>query len=151
MHITLLRHGTRNFGIGDAPLNAIGLKEAEVLADNGEFAQTTHIIASPKKRAQMTVGPLALKLKIQLQSWPDLDQQRSDENHEHFARRVRQSLDKVEQSFGDSERILICSHSDWLTLAVDSMPSAGMDSEDIFFQCAEFRHFLLEDGLWKLT
>ncbi len=149
MLVFLLRHATRNFTVGDVPLNADGMHQAQSLAEHPHWADLDRILSSPKRRAQMTVEPLVEKYNLPLKTLTELDQMRSAEGEKEFNSRVKNFLYRIEQKeFG--ENILVCSHSDWLSTALQNIPTDALDIQYKMFQCAEFMSFEVEDGLWKI-
>jgi broad specificity phosphatase PhoE len=148
MQVFLLRHGTRNHTMGDVPLNSQGLLEAKRLASELRWQRLDAILSSPKKRAMMTVQPLAEKLNLPLLTFKDLDQMHAGEGEGQFIARVRHFLDRVQnQEFG--QNILICSHSDWLSLAISQIPTDAFELTHHLFHCGEVIGFSIEDGVWK--
>lgn len=148
MKIILLRHGTRDYGIGDRPLNGEGLEEAHELSKNPELLQATHLFASPKRRAQMTLEPLSRALGKPITIDENFDQHLSHESEADFSERVKKQLQLVESQIQQGEVYVICSHSDWLALALSHIPTNELHSKDHFFQCAEFASFEIKDGIW---
>ena len=150
MTIILLRHGTRNYGIGDSPLNFEGMEEAVALAAEDHFSSVTQIYCSPKKRAQMTIQPLAEKLNLKIETFPQLDQQLSSESREDFLKRVTHSLSSITGNLPSDAVCILCSHSDWLSTAVELMPTQDGESQSLIFHCANYKTFSVKDGLWQL-
>ena len=149
MNIYLLRHGTRNFTLGDVPLNEEGLEQAEDLAKRGTWADLHSILSSPKKRAKMTIEPTAERHGHPIQVLEELDQMRGGEGEAEFKARVKNLIHRIESGeFG--EKVMVCTHSDWLAMAVQVIPTDALDLEYKMFQCAEVLEFKLEQGLWKL-
>lgn len=146
MRLYLLRHGSRNHGLGDGPLNSQGLLEAQNLTTDPRLASVRSILTSPKKRAQMTVAPLADHLHLTLQTVSDLDQQGSSESHQQFRQRVLRQIQQWEHQSNQID-FLVCSHSDWLALAVEILDT-GSAYGGHFFQCAEFIAYDWADGVW---
>ena len=147
MEVFLLRHATRNFTLGDAPLNDEGLEQAQALAQNPQLQKVTNILASPKKRAQMTISPLAEQLALSIQTEEALDQMRTDETEAQFKVRVGGVLKMIEEKKWDTP-LLLCTHSDWLSMATQILPSDAVDLKHHMFHCAEFIHFKIKEGLW---
>lgn len=146
--IVLLRHGSRNYGIGDGPLNEDGLQEAKHLASEGALMDVRKILSSPKRRAQMTVTPLSEKLQLAVELAPWLDQRHSHENPREFRSRVQAGLLKLEELARSFSVVLACSHSDWLALAIELIPSDIPMPETFMFQCAEYVVLEERDGIW---
>jgi len=148
MKIHFLRHGQRDHSFGDVPLNSQGHRQAEMLAQDRQLQNVQTILCSPKKRALMTVQPLSQSLQTQVVCDPGLDQMHSSESEQTFQRRVQNYLKKLEEepSLGD---ILVCSHSDWLTLATSLLAQDNIHIQPQLFDCAAYKSFSLEDGQWK--
>lgn len=147
MKVILLRHGSRNFTLGDVPLNDQGLAEAKALTKHPNLLDIATIICSPKKRAQMTVEPLAHHLQKPILVQESLDQMRSGESDLDFVSRVDGFLEKISQGHWPGP-ILLCSHSDWLSQAMAIIPSDALDLKHTLFHCAHFQILEIVDGLW---
>lgn len=147
MEFFLLRHGTRNFTLGDVPLNEEGQREAESLSNDPHLQRVQTILCSPKKRAQMTVTPLANKLGISIKTLNNLDQMERGESETDFMRRVRSQIEALDEKRWQSP-VLLCSHSDWLSTACHIIPSDDPHLAAQMFACAEYLHFEVKDGLW---
>lgn len=149
MKIHLLRHGTRNYGIGDIPLNDEGHEEALALASVPALLGVKKIFSSPKKRAQMTVEPLAQSLGLSIEIMNVLDQRQNVESLLEFRQRVQKAINQLEEMAKGHGNILACSHSDWLAESIELIPSNIANPDTIMFQCAEFLTFEVKDGLWR--
>jgi broad specificity phosphatase PhoE len=149
MEVFLMRHGRRPYTLGDVPLNEEGKEQALDLTRNPSLQSIKTLLASPKKRSQMTLEPLAKKLGVKIQIEENLDQHRSGEDEEKFIQRVRKVIDQISDGHWSSP-ILLCSHSDWLSLSTRLIPTDEIELEHHMFQCAEYLHFQIEEGLWKL-
>lgn len=147
MKIHFLRHGQRDHSFGDVPLNSQGHSQAQMLAQDSQLQNVQTILSSPKKRALMTVQPLSQKLQINVVCDPDLDQMESSQSEQAFQRRVESYLKKIEDGFASGD-ILICSHSDWLTLATSLLAQDNIHIHPQLFDCAAYKSFSLEDGQW---
>lgn len=150
MKVFLLRHGTRNFTLGDVPLNDEGIRQAEELTQDQQLCSTSTILCSPKKRAQMTVSPLASKLNLPIETLEELDQMNHLESEASFINRVKNFVNNIEQQSWQSP-VLICSHSDWLSIAAGLIPSNSISLKHHIFHCAEYLSFDLEDDIWSLN
>lgn len=148
MEIFLLRHATRDFVMGDVPLNETGLEQAKALAERRFFSSLTHILCSPKQRALMTVQPLAEKYDIEIIQEDDLDQMKGHESEAEFIARVKSFLNRFETP--TNQNILICSHSDWLSVAIQQIPTDALDVKYRMFQCADVMGFKVVDGIWQI-
>ncbi len=146
MRLFLLRHATRSHGIGDAPLNDVGKNQAFELSQNPKLFGVNRILCSPKKRAQMTISPLAQELQCTIETMNELDQQLNTENQAEFNNRVKSFLNSLQED-ETLDTILICSHSDWLTVAAVILEN-NTNFFGHLFQCAEFIAFDLKDGQW---
>ena len=133
--------------MGDVPLNEDGLIQAEDLAGIHSLTKVNTILASPKKRAMMTVKPLSQKIGKQIEILEELDQIRSGESESDFRNRVERVLNKVSEEKWPSPTI-ICTHSDWLGMASQIIPSDASDLKYHLFQCAEVMEFEIRDGVW---
>lgn len=147
MTVFFLRHATRDPVFGDPPLNKLGLEQASQLSESQKLQKVKTLLSSPKKRAQMTVVPLSQRLNSPIQQIDELDQHGPDETPAEFHARVSSVLDQLKSSRDDSP-ILLCSHSDWINVACQIIPSDDPDLRHHFFACAEFMEFQIEDGLW---
>lgn len=96
----------------------------------------------------MTLEPLAEKLQTQILIEERLDQHHSSEPHEHFLQRIKKLVIDIEAGHW-LDPLVICSHSDWLSLACDLIASDDSSLSFYNFHCAEFIGFEIEDGLWK--
>ena len=150
MQIILLRHGTRDYGVGDQPLNQEGLEEATELSKNPVLLQASTLFASPKKRAQMTLAPLSEALQIPITIEKKLDQHLPHESEQAFSQRVKTFIDNIPSLCETDKTYVFCSHSDWLSFAMEHIPSDELSLGPSFFQCAEFISFQVKDGLWTL-
>ncbi|MBV9248083.1 MAG: histidine phosphatase family protein [Acetobacteraceae bacterium] len=76
----LVRHASHDLlgrvlaGRSDVPLNAKGLREAELLADVFVRQQVSAVISSPQLRARATAKPIASRCGIPFQLNPGLDE-----------------------------------------------------------------------------
>ncbi len=96
----------------------------------------------------MTVKPLSQKLERAIKTEQDLDQMFSGESDKGFAKRVQNFIEKMETK-STEQNILVCSHSDWLSVALHSMATDDPDLSFHMFACASYLKFKFEDGLWK--
>lgn len=162
MKVVILRHATRSAsGMGDSPLNNLGLLQAQKLARDllspaGPLPHPTHLWASPKLRSQQTLAPLSLTTGIALKIDPRLDERHSGESANAFVARIQDFLDDIAALEPNPETcVYFCTHLDWLE---EVMPMLDSDMSDIeiasSWSTAEFRIFRLEgargEQLWKL-
>ena len=149
MQVFLLRHATRNFTMGDVPLNDEGILQAKELAENSQFSRIEKLICSPKNRARMTIEPLAEKYQLDVRIMEELDQMKGHETESQFISRVTKFCERIQAGeFGSP--LLICTHSDWLGAAAQVIPTDSLDIKYKMFQCAESVEFKIEDGLWVI-
>lgn len=144
MSLILLRHGRRD-NYGDVPLNAQGLAQAQELATTPDLQKVDVLLCSPKQRAQMTLEPLAKQLGLSIQTLDSLDQMGAEESEWAFQERVTQVLEKETWETGTT---LICSHSDWLTMATTWMAQTNPALRALFFDCAQFEEFTWQEQKW---
>ena len=99
----------------------------------------------------MTVEPLSDKLKVPININEKLDQMMRHESEAEFTSRVQSFLTEI-QTIKSKEGffITICSHSDWLTVALGLIPSDAIDIKHYMFACAEYLHFKIKDDLWVI-
>lgn len=150
MQVFWLRHGTRDFITGDVPLNDEGQLQAHELAENSRFSRLDTILCSPKKRAQMTISPLAQKYQLEITTLEELDQMKNHESETEFTNRVRSLLEKIENQTFSFKSLVLCTHSDWLGVASQIIPTDSLDLKYKMFQCAEVIEFNIIDGLWTI-
>lgn len=150
MQVIWLRHATRNFTMGDVPLNDEGQKQAHALANQHGFSKISSIISSPKKRALMTVEPLAEKYGLNIEVVEDLDQMSRHESEKDFKSRINTLLNKIAEGHWSS-KLLLCTHSDWLAMAAQIIATDALNLDYKMFQCAESLEFKIESGLWKVV
>jgi broad specificity phosphatase PhoE len=160
MKLVMLRHGARSpHDFGDSSLNADGRAQAEALksaiAPQGPLPQPTVLVASPKRRAKETLTPLANALQIGLTIDQRLDERHQNENMKEFEKRVLTLLDgltnQLAKSSGARETcVFLCSHLDWLELALALLPT-DLRSTDVNWTNCEYRVFRWQDGIWCLS
>jgi len=169
MKAVLFRHATRSLqGLGDAQLNAAGLRQAEDLASGlspqGPLPLPTHLMCSPKRRARQTLAPLSARTQLPLIIDERLDERRQGESTREFENRVRSLTEEILSSNPQSSNpqtfletnnegrdpcVFLCSHLDWLETAMALVPSDMSDVEIAApWTTAEFRVFRIEGGLW---
>lgn len=150
MKIYILRHGQRSAGYGDVPLSHEGNQQAQQLAQNPNLRDAEMILCSPKIRTQQTVQPLADWLQLPVQIVAELDQRRSIETENEFIQRVMTYLLDC-TSLYQGKNILLCSHSDWLQMAIMNLPLPLEKAvAQSFFNCADFRTLQFDGQNWDL-
>lgn len=159
MKMLLIRHATRSLhGLGDVSLNPQGQRQAEYLAElvsQGLLPTPSHLISSPKKRARETFASLSLSSQIPVTIDERLDERRQNESAQDFEARVRSFLEDLTPNGSMAPKYkgcaMICSHLDWLELAMVLLPSTLSDTEmAATWSNAEYRLFRYNDGLWEL-
>lgn len=166
MKAVFFRHATRSVqGLGDAQLNAAGLRQAEELASGlspqGPLPHPTHLMCSPKKRARQTLAPLSARTQLPLIIDERLDERRQNESTREFEDRVRSLTEEIlspetktfleekNTTKGCDPCVFLCSHLDWLETAMALVPSDMSDAEIAApWTTAEFRVFRIEGDLW---
>jgi broad specificity phosphatase PhoE len=151
MKVVILRHATRSpSGMGDSPLNSVGLLQARKLATEclsplGPLPTPTHLWASPKKRAQQTLTPLSETSGVALKTESRLDERHQSESMQDFTQRIRAVLAEVGQLSPAPETcVYLCTHLDWLEEAMPLIDSDMTENEMAMpFSTAEFRIFRL--------
>lgn len=166
LKVILLRHAARSaHGLGDTSLNAIGQRQAQeltgLLAPQGPLPIPTDLITSPKKRARETLQPLSAAVSLDLKIDARLDERHQNETGAEFKTRVAQALSELgAQAKADvlkpgtrEATIYLCSHLDWLEIAMLLAPSdSRLDEDAANWSNAEYRIFrIAKDGLWTLT
>lgn len=147
--VIFLRHGERNFGIGDADLNAEGLRQADAISLNADLLGVKTLLSSPKKRTIQTITPLAKKLGLSISTENQLDQRSHQESPIQFETRIQFFINQLEsKKFTDP--ILICTHSDWLQIAISGLYSNLYNPQsESLFSCAEYKIFIFENKIWN--
>ena len=150
----MLRHGARSpHDFGDSSLNADGRAQAEALAraisPQGPLPAPTALASSPKRRAKETLAPLAAALQLRLTVDQRLDERHQNETMKEFEARIRALLDEL-ASGGRDTCVYLCSHLDWLELALALLPSDLRDTDVNWTNC-EYRVFRWQDDLWSLV
>lgn len=84
--------------------------------DANDFKRGLWFVSSPKLRCVETLNPMAKFLEKSVDIHPDLDEQTSKETGLQFEQRIRRFLQEWKQ--GAPEFTILCSHGDWLPLAV---------------------------------
>jgi phosphohistidine phosphatase SixA len=170
MKLVLIRHATRNtHAAGDASLNPTGMTQADellrLLKPQGPLPVPSHLVTSPKKRAKQTLTPLSVATHAQLLIDSRLDERKQNESMSDFTERVTEVLNHLSQrgeaptnpalenqSGKDSPReisIYLCTHLDWLELALNLLDSDLSDFERATsFAPCEFKIFKWQSNSW---
>lgn len=115
--LILLRHASRNHSQNE--LNSVGLEQAESRAkyfSQNLSSQGLKILSSSKKRCVQTAQAIASNLGLGFEKSEDIEERRANEDSKCFEKRVTDSLKKSLRK--DFETLIICSHSDWLFIAM---------------------------------
>jgi broad specificity phosphatase PhoE len=125
--LVLIRHSHRNTRDQelDNGLTAKGRRQAEITAKTLTriFAGTEpKFISSPKIRCLETLEPVAKRFSSQVRPDPLLLEQQENESFSLFKKRIRRFLDRWIQ--GPEQVTLVCSHGDWLPIAVKMLVDA---------------------------
>lgn len=154
MKILVIRHAEKDLLAGGDPgLSPKGERQAVALAnaiEQGVLPRPTHLVASPKRRAQQTLQPLARLLSQELAISAALDERQSVESMPDFRRRVRGFLTPLGTA-GEPPCLAFCTHLDWL----DEMKTLLDCDADLVMATAHWTPasvLVLEkgDGLWHL-
>ncbi len=88
-------------------------------------AQKAELISSPKVRCVETLEPLAKKLKTKIATHKGLDEQPDEETAEDYRETVGQFIKGWMKS--NSPITMVCSHGDWIPVALDVLLGAGFE------------------------
>ena len=83
------------------------------------------LISSPKVRCVETLEPLARKIGAKIVTHPALDEQSEDENLDQYRETVGGFIKNWMKS--KSPVTIVCSHGDWIPLALDALLGAGFE------------------------
>lgn len=156
MKVYLFRHGQKDsLPFEDPDLTGFGHQQASKLAElirQGALLSGTQFLASPRKRAQSTLGPAAELCNVPVQVISDLDQRATFESSDVFRARIQQILSSLEKKFSDNDVIYLCSHHDWIEESLSVIPSDTdlLDPRYWSWRPAQYMHFEIIDGLWVL-
>lgn len=125
--LVLIRHAHRN---NDEPLKDNGLSEKgeEQVKKLVKFARnrlegsTPSFYSSPKKRCQETLGPVAKDLGFKMQTEERLTEHGTTESTPLYLARIDEFLDFWK--YDGPETTVICSHGDWIPIAVQKLTGA---------------------------
>lgn len=153
MIIYIFRHAQKAMEFNaDPDLTPEGHGQASQLLKkvlNQELPQPTQLWASPKKRAQSTLRPLAHHFHIPVQALDSLLEQKSTENINDFRERIQETLQKLGQL--ENEVIFLCSHYDWVSEAMALAPCDKDLSEADFYNWTPAQHvgFKINNGVFE--
>lgn len=158
MKVVLLRHAARpTHDPGDCSLTTYGLAQAEALAraiaPQGDLPIPTQLLASPKKRAQQTLTPLAQFTQLRLEIEHRLDERRQNETSKEFDLRISTLITELSHPPARPDGcVYLCSHFDWLQTAIILLPSSSSPADlDRNWANCEFLVFRINEGLWDLV
>lgn len=81
-----------------------------------ERPESLWLVSSPKKRCQETLAPIATVGGYDIDINPDLDEQSTGEQLQKFEQRVQHFIQEWHRM--PQEITIVCSHGDWLPVAV---------------------------------
>lgn len=87
--------------------------------DQAELKDGLWLVSSPKKRCLETLNPIAKLLDRTVDIHPGLDEASMRESTASFTSRIEQFLREWQQS--KAALTLLCSHGDWLPMAVNHL------------------------------
>ena len=154
--IVLLRHATRSavleFGASESSLNAVGLAQAEDLADlvkkGAKIPPPTQLISSPKLRARQTLTPLSKSTGLKIEILDDLDERRDHESANAFDQRIRSIPEKFSKFLGPEGTLYLCTHLDVLEAAALLWPTNFSDRESTqSWSTLEYQVFKFQNGI----
>jgi broad specificity phosphatase PhoE len=90
-------------------------------SDSDSFGKI-EFLSSPKKRCRETLGPVADAIKSKVTIEPLLDEHHPGETASLFTSRVQEFLEKWKAQGSDLS--VLCSHGDWIPLAVQLLTGA---------------------------
>jgi broad specificity phosphatase PhoE len=120
--LVLIRHAHRDTAIRskDNGLSDKGKGQARALkkyfASRFEKPQSVWLVSSPKKRCLETLAPISAVGNYEIDVNPDLDEQGDGESMAKFEERIQHFIKEFQQM--PQEMTLVCSHGDWLPMAV---------------------------------
>ena len=160
MKLLLIRHASRALNsIGNTSLSPYGKQQAARLAElvpQGVLPQPSRLVSSPKKRARETFEPVAMapQLSLEVVVDPRLDERHQNETGREFEARVREVLEELAlaaQTAPRTECVWLCTHLDWLEIAMIFVPGALSEAElAASWTNAGYRVFQIDNGLWTL-
>ena len=154
MKVYIFRHAEKARALDSDPdLTDYGHQQAQHLAQavaKGLLDSPTLLVASPKRRAQSTLRPLAQELGLDLKSDARLYERENGESLEAFKKRIRDFLHEVEQQ--KINCLFLCSHYDWVVEAMGIIPSETDLGAPAFMHWSpcQYASFKVEDGLYHL-
>lgn len=123
--LVFIRHAHRDTAVRsrDNGLSDKGKNQAKALkkyfVSRFDHPESLWLVSSPKKRCQETLGPIAGVGPYEIDVHPDLDEQGSGESSQKLEERVQHFLNEWRQA--PQEITLVCSHGDWLPIAVSQL------------------------------
>jgi broad specificity phosphatase PhoE len=85
------------------------------------------IYSSPKKRCMETVAAIAREAGVRVEISQDLSEQRPEEDLASFKGRVEKFIEKWRDSKTPNRLTVVCSHGDWLPIALASATGARVE------------------------
>jgi broad specificity phosphatase PhoE len=132
--LVLIRHGHRDNSRRelDNGLTEKGREQARLIRrffnerfHDEDFKKGLWLVSSPKQRCQETLQPLAKSLERPLDIHPGLDEQGLREASGKFEERVLGFL--REWATAGPPLTVLCSHGDWLPLAISRLLGMGVE------------------------
>lgn len=156
MKVYLFRHGEKSFHGGPNPgLSPHGLDQAKALAhavSKQQLETPSEILVSPKLRSQETFMPMAHTCGIAFQIRAELDEKGAFETHAAAVQRIAHFLDHLEMHFPKATVIYLCTHMDWLEIAIDHLQSSsGAAATPALFQPCEWILAELNSREWSIV
>ncbi|MGE0632083.1 MAG: histidine phosphatase family protein [Pseudobdellovibrionaceae bacterium] len=153
MKIYLIRHGEKSAHGGANPgLSSHGQDQARALAQavsKNELEKPDEILASPKMRTHETMAPLSKLTGLQTRIVPEVDERKGAESHTQFIQRTVNFLDNIETLYPKASVIYVCSHMDWLEVALEHIQENKPQNFPAIFHPGEWVLAELETGGWK--
>lgn len=129
--LVLIRHGHRDTSERelDNGLDAKGQGQAKCIEAffHKRFSESKEVrlVSSPKKRCQQTLKPLADSLRLKVETHSGLDEQHRGESESEFHSRLIRFIKEWKDS--EDPITVVCSHGDWLPLAVHKLIGVQQD------------------------
>ena len=130
--LIFIRHAHREIldRTSDHGLSEKGVRQSLILKDQLCSKYSLHhsvLYSSPKSRCIETLTPLAESIGKQILIHKLLDEKNQSETEGEFRGRIHQFLEEWKKS--ETSLTLVCSHGDWLPIAVYHLTSTYADFE----------------------
>lgn len=156
MKFLLFRHAHKGImPFNDPELSPQGLEQAHHLIqmiNQNKLVKPTHLLVSPRKRAQQTFLPISQHFKIKIETDSDLDQRQQNESSSDFRKRIQSFMNQLEISAKPQTVVFACTHYDWLEESMSIINCSQNLNTFEFSHWAPTQHleFEWQDGIWKL-